>query len=88
MRFLITAAVALTAAFLAERLVDRFVDRTTRPQAIWAVCGGFAGIICWIGGSVAGYRYALNSGDRILAFLACSLIGGVLGLIVAKALRV
>jgi hypothetical protein len=88
MSFWLTATLALTAVFLAERLVDRLIDRTSKLQAIFALCGMAAGMLCYLCGIAEGYRYGLNYGDRRLAFFAALLIGGVVGLIVGKVLRV
>jgi len=88
MSFWLIATLVVAAAFLTERLTHWLVDRTSKGQGILALCGMFVGAVCWDWGISQGYRYGLNAGDRRLAFFAASLIGGVVGLIVGKVLRV
>jgi hypothetical protein len=88
MSFWLTATLVVSAAFLTERFTHWLVDPTSKGQAILAFCGMSVGIVGYFCGIAAGYRYGLNSGDRRMAFFAAWLIGGVVGLIVGKVLRV
>jgi hypothetical protein len=84
----LTATLVVAAAFLTQRLTHRLVDPTSKRQAIFALCGMFVGLLCCIWGIAYGYRYGLNYGDRRLAYFAACVIGGLVGLITGKVLRV
>ena len=88
MSFWLTATLVVAAAFLAERFTHWLVDPTSKGQGILALCGMFVGIVCYSWGIAEGYRYGLNSGDRRMAYFAALLIGGVVGLIIGKVLRI
>ncbi len=83
MSFLIVPLV-LIVVYLALKLLSP----TSTGQAVFAIYGIFIGAFCWVGGAILGYRYALNRGAAIQTLEASALIGGLLGLIVAKIFRV